>query len=124
MRSRKARGPSLTSTCRGSSGRISTSRQFLISSISVRVSIQAVFLDPGLRDGAEAEQPVVEFLQAPAAANDEALAQALVLEATEPVAHRDTRLRGVPVHVAFRAGFREAEMLLHVLDRLLVAVAP
>ena len=50
-------------------------------------SLQSVFLNPRLRNGAEAQEPVIELLQAPAATFHETLAKALVLQSSKPVAH-------------------------------------
>src|SRR2546422_362596 len=47
-------------------------------------SIQSVFLNPRLWDGAEAQEPVVELLQTPAAAGDEPLVQARIFQTAQP----------------------------------------
>ena len=75
-------------------------------------SIQPIFFQPRLGQGAEAEEPVVELLQGPAAAEDEAAVEAFVFEASKPVAHGDAGGGGVPVDLGFGTGGGEAEVFL------------
>src|SRR5262245_52554543 len=85
-------------------------------------SIQTILFNPPLRDCPEAEEPVVKCLQGPAAAEDEALAQAFVFQAAKPITHRDGRLAGVPVHVGLGPCLSKTKVPLEMADRLLVAV--
>src|SRR5438874_3810395 len=102
----------LTTRCRT---RGSSSFQFI-------VLIQSIFFDPGLRNGAKAEQPIIEFFQSPASANHQPLPKALIFESSKPVTHGHCRRRSVPVDIGFRPRFGEAEVLLHVHYRLFVTV--
>src|SRR5437762_2070732 len=85
-------------------------------------SIQPVLLNPTLRDSAKTQQPIVEATQAPAAACHQALPQALIFEASQPIAHRHPWLACVPIDLRFGSSFGETKMFAQVPLRLWIGV--
>src|SRR6267143_738720 len=85
--------------------------------------IESILFQPGLRQRAEAQEPIIELSQSPPATRHQAAAQAIVFQTAQPITHRHGRLAGVPVHVGLGAGASEAQMDLQIFHRRFVAVA-